>query len=97
MGLAAKKTPAFGVNDQARLNLDLSATVGSRIMNSYVAQLFYFTFKITNNQYAHHDQTVQMRKFVCAFVILMQQNQDFAQWGPIQMRCVLAFFLLSEY
>ena len=41
---------------------------------------------------ADYDQTVWMRKLVCAFVVHMQQNQDFSQWGSIN----IAFQITSE-
>ena len=81
-----RKNPAFGVNDQAWLNLDLSATVGSRMMNSFMLH----SYSILHS--ADHDQTVRMRKLVCAFVVNMQQNQDFSQWGSSDF----AFQITSE-
>ena len=39
----------------------------------------YFTFQIANNKGA--DQTAQMRRLVCAFVVCKQQNHGFSCRG----------------
>ena len=40
----------------------------------------YFTFQIANNKGA--DQTAQMRRLVCAFVVRKQQSHGFWCRGP---------------
>ena len=39
-----------------------------------------FTFQVANNKGA--DQTVRMRRLVCAFVVSKQQIQGFSRRGP---------------
>ena len=54
----------------------------------------YFTFQIANNKSA--DQTAQMGRLVCAFVVRKQQSQGFSHRGPYDVEAQ-ASWPLSGY
>ena len=87
MGLVATK-PVFGVSHQAMLKPASSATETSRkieiLLEETSRKIRYDTFQKANNKGA--DQSVQMRRLVCAFVVHKPRRQVFSYGGTYYVR-----------
>ena len=78
MGIHVIK-PVFGVSDKARLKPVSSATETSwKIENCACSKSLYDTFQKANNKCA--DQSVRMRRLVCAFVVRKPPKTGFLVW-----------------
>ena len=94
MDPSARK-PVFGARDEVRLKLASSDTKDSLEKGRfYLSKFCYISSQKANNKIV--DRTAQMRRLISAFVVRIQENQDFLASRRIQLLFTISGINISE-